>query len=129
MEQAVRVEGKSLAVIRKESTHEQTVIVVSEMIIGLNEYLNIQRTMNETQILDTANLILEHYYYMKLHEIQYVLNQAKAGRFGQLYESIDGLKIMGWFNKYAEERMNHFETESIRTHEQTKETRNYKPKF
>lgn len=109
MEQAIKAEGSSLALIRKDHDHETVKKLIMKEIVKMNGFINASRKMNLEQMEMTADLIIREYYYLKLHEIQYVFEQAMCGRYGKLYESLDGFKIMEWINGYDKVRTETFE--------------------
>ena len=109
MEQALEADGSSLALIRKDHNHETVKELVMNEMVKLNNFVNASRKMSLEQMEMTADLIIREYYYLKLHEVQYVFEQAMCGRYGKLYESLDGFKIMEWINTYDKVRTVNFE--------------------
>ena len=69
--------------------------------------------MTPKQIKETAKYIYEEYYYFKLDDIYLIFTRIKKGEFGELFESLDGSKILKFFKMYANERANIYENESI----------------
>jgi len=61
------------------------------------------------QIQETSRLILSNFYNLTIPEIYLVINNAKMGFYGKLYDRIDGSIILSWFNSYFEERCNTYE--------------------
>lgn len=100
----------SLAVINKENGRKAVINYISEWIIEFNEFVNIKNKMTIGQVKITAHDIYDSYHYMKLSDINLIFKNARKGIYGQLYESIDGVKILGWFEQYAKERFEHFES-------------------
>jgi len=81
-----------------------TISYVNEWIISLNEFINIQRKMSPEQIEITSIYIINDFYYLKIPDIYFIFSEAKKGRYGEFYESLDGAKIISWFDKYVEQR-------------------------
>ncbi len=71
----------------------------------------------------TAELILEEYHYMKLAEITLVFRNAMKGKYGKIYETLDGFKIMEWFLEYGQDRFLYFWDNELKKHDNTKEIR------
>lgn len=71
--------------------------------MDLQNFLNVPRTMNEFQIRETARLIMQRYNYMKIADCKHLFDQIKTGQI-KLYEGLDGSKILGVFEAWAEER-------------------------
>jgi len=77
--------------------------IIAEMLIELNEFSNISRRMTEAQIIETVKMLLSKYPNLSLQEYQVFFNKIKSGYFGQLYESLDGIKIMVFMKEYYRE--------------------------
>jgi len=102
---AVNDECDSLAIIRKKVGKNISLNIIKIWIINLNDFLNISRKMNPEQINQTAELIYDEFYYFKVSDIALLMKRIKTGHYGQFYESIDGMKLMDMFFKYAQERI------------------------
>lgn len=92
--------------------------VLKLMVAKTARAFNIARNIEPIQVVDTVETIQQEFYYLKLSEVFYVLKQAKMGYFGKTYERIDEPTIIGWFQSYAEERMQMAESESLQKHDQ-----------
>lgn len=103
---AINDKSDSLAAIRKKVGKNISLSIIKIWIIKLNDYLNISRKMNPAQIEETADLIYDEFYYLKISDISLLMKRIKTGHYGQFYESIDGMKLMDMFYKYAQERIN-----------------------
>ena len=95
----------SLATIRKKVGKNISLNILRVWIVNLNDYLNISRKMNPAQIEETVDLIYDEFYYFKISDIALLMKRIKTGYYGQFYESIDGMKLMDMFYKYAQERV------------------------
>ncbi len=89
-------------VIIADQTNKGT---VAEMLLDLNEFSNVSRKMNEPQIVETVNMLYQEYPRLSLQEYQVFFNKIKNGYFGQLYESLDGIKIMAFMKEYYTEML------------------------
>lgn len=94
-----------LALIRKTYSEDFIIAYIALWIDNLNDFVNAARRMSETQMEETAIILFQEYYYLNLADINLVFRRIKKGEFGQLFAELDGLKILGWFEKYAQERM------------------------
>lgn len=117
---AYKAQTASLATMGKTYGRQYTIDYIAIWIVNLNEYMNILRHMNEEQIIETAWLILDQYYNLTVADIALVFKKAKTGELGTLYESLDGLKILTWFERYASERAECVYNENTREHYKTK---------
>lgn len=95
----------TLASIRREYSEDFQIAYVSVWIVNLNDFVNALRKMSPEQIEETATIIVQEYPYMNLADINLVFRKIKKGEFGQLYAEIDGMKVLSWFEQYAQERM------------------------
>jgi len=60
--------------------------------------------MSPEQIEETATIIVQEYPYLNLADINLVFRKIKKGEFGQLFAEIDGMKVLSWFEQYAQQR-------------------------
>ena len=61
--------------------------------------------MNENQLAQTINLLVEDFYYLNIEDFKLCFNNAKKGRYGKIYDRIDGMIIYEWVRMYAEDRV------------------------
>ena len=90
--EAVRLANVQLAENNKE--------LLIEMLIELNQFTNVSRKMNKEQIAETVKMLFEEYPRVSLQEYAIFFNRIKGGQFGQLYESLDGIKIMAFMKEF-----------------------------
>ena len=95
----------TLGSIKKQYSEDFLIAYIAVWIVNLNDFVNASQKMNPAQIEETATLIFQDYYYLNLADINLMFKRIKKGEFGQLFSSIDGMKILSWFEKYAGERM------------------------
>jgi len=119
----IKSETDSLAIIRKEQGEKKLIDIVMSWIIDLNDFINVSRKMNAAQVNQTAIMIMNDFYYMNIADINLVFTRAKKGYFGELYQSLDGLKIYSWFDQYATERAQTAFDDNINEHSKVKERR------
>ena len=117
---ACQDQSDALSVIKKKVGEEVSLAIIKVWIINLNDYLNISRKMNPAQIDETANLIMEEFFYLKTSDIALIFKRIKTGYYGGFYESIDGMKILDMMHQYAEERINMHMNENDRQHRNNK---------
>jgi len=97
-----------------------TISYINEWIVSLNEFINIQRKMSPEQIEATSGYIMNDFYYLKIADIYFVFSEAKKSRYGEFYESLDGAKIISWFDKYVEQRVEFVFEKGMREHDRLK---------
>lgn len=96
-----------------------------EAVSDLVMFFNVGKSMNEQQLVQVVKLIAEKYYYLRPSELKYCFNQSKMGRYGKLYDRIDGGIIFDWLDKYLIERDEELYNANVRLQKETlKETSN-----
>ena len=120
----IKSDNSALVLIKNEQGPDKVIDIIMSWIIDLNDFLNLSRKMNPPQVRQTAVMILNDFYYLNIADINLVFTRAKKGYFGELYQSIDGMKIYSWFDKYAIERAQTAFDEQLNEHSKIKERRN-----
>lgn len=100
----VRKSTPTLVTMKMDLGFEKASSYIELLILKLNEFFNLKSSMTKPQIQETASLILEEYYYLTFTEVMFVIKEGKLGHYGELYNSIDGGKILKWFKEYSEQR-------------------------
>ena len=103
----------SLGYICRTLQNEQLALALVKLhIIDLLDFINPSRSMSIEQVEQTAELLISDYSYLKIADLLLVFKKAKKGEFGQLYEGIDGMKILQWFNQIWDARLEAAEQQS-----------------
>ena len=110
----------SLAYLKNKINELTTITLIKLHLVELNDYLNLARGLTNAQIDLTAEMILDEFPLIKIADLIYIFKQAKMGKFGVLYESLDGSKILSWFRQVWDERLDAAEYESEQSHERAK---------
>lgn len=76
------------------------VILLSEVV----DFFNASNTMNDSQVAITTDLIIEEYPYFKIDDLKLCFRNAMKGRYGEIYNRLDGSVIMNWLKQYNQER-------------------------
>lgn len=94
-----------MAVIKKaygeQSLHAILVIILNDVI----KFFSAGKTMGQEQIVSTIKLIVEDFYYFNIEDFKLCFNNAKKGKYGKIYDRIDGNIICEWLNQYSTERV------------------------
>lgn len=104
IEQAIDISYPQLSKLKKEAGDIVVKTVLIEALSDLVMFFNVGKTMNPQQIVQTVDLILENYWYLRISEFKYCFNRAKIGTYGKLYDRIDGAIILEWLDLYLNER-------------------------
>lgn len=78
--------------------------------------------MNDLQLAETAKLLLQEYYFLKIEDLRICFDRMKLGHYGQTYDRIDGNVILGALKVYTEERINVAENLTLESHKELKES-------
>ena len=106
----------ALATVQKEVGLTKTRAVVAYLIAETLEFFNSGNDMNDRQVAMTVDLIIEEYPYMQPDDLKLCFRGAMKGRYGKLYNRIDGQIIMGWLREYNRERCTAADRHSYNEH-------------
>lgn len=120
IEQAIDLSYPQLSKIKKDAGEVVVKTVLVEALSDLVMFFNVGKTMNAPQIVQTVELVLEQYWYLRLSEFKYCFTQAMTGAYGKVYDRIDGAIIFEWIEKYLEERMGEIVEKQTQQHEENK---------
>ena len=104
IQEALNPNSKQLSKIKLDNGENAAKLILIEAITDVVMFFNVGKTMNEQQLIQTVDLILQNYWYLRISEFKYLFNKAKIGAYGKLYDRIDGSIIFEWIDKYLEER-------------------------
>lgn len=123
MEDCLKSPNKQLSGIRKLfGQHGDFVIhaFLNVVIADLVSFFNLGKNMNDQQIKQTSQLIISEYWFLKPEDFKLCFNQAKKGRYGKVFDRIDGMVIMEWLNQYCLERTEVADEMNFQKHDQIK---------
>ena len=85
-----------------------TIQLISVALKLANEQMNMSRPMNNSQILDLAEMIVDESEQdnLSFEDVLLFLQKLTRGEYGSFYESMDIPKFFTFFNKYRDERWN-----------------------
>jgi len=91
-----------------------------KMFVELNQFVNVKNKMNQAQIIETISLLFEEYPRLSLQEYAIFFRKIKTGYYGQLYESLDGIKIMAFMKDFYHEVRKEYNDFKEENHRQIK---------
>lgn len=116
VKQIIESDTPSFALINRiEGDDRLSVAYLVKLINEVVEHFNIGKTMNDMQVMNTAKFILAEYGQYKLDDFIFCFDRAKKGKYGIVYDRIDGHVLFEWIEKYLHERFE--EVENIRINE------------
>lgn len=89
-----------LCKINEEATRDEICLLLVET----NKFFSVKNGLNEDIVYDVADLILAEYKNFTMYDLGLCFKMAKLGRFGKVYERLDGGIIMDWIYQYAKQR-------------------------
>lgn len=94
----------ALGMIAKELGENQARAVVVILLSEIVDFFNSSNTMNDSQVATTTDLIIEEYPYFKIDDLKLAFRNGIKGKYGEIYNRLDGSVIMGWLKQYNRER-------------------------
>ena len=117
IEIVIEAKSPTLAQFKRIKGEEFTEGLIVLWLMYLNSMLNLKKLLTGDQMdLIAANVVAD-YASLKISDITYIFKKVINGEFGELYESLTVPKVMTWFKKHTEERMDVAEQMSIREHQ------------
>lgn len=119
-EDAIKSPSPPLATIKAELGEQQLLAILTLIIADAVEFFNIGKSMTGEQIVSTAKLIAKDYYYLKPEDFKLCFENAKRGKYGKLFDRLDGMIIMEWLENYSGSRANKAEEINLEKHNEGK---------
>lgn len=82
--------------------------VIEAYLINLCESLNVHR-LTEYQVEELTELIYEEAFYLKIIELHEFFKRVRKAKYGELYGSIDTVKLMTDLNLFLSDRTKEYE--------------------
>jgi hypothetical protein len=105
----------SLGAYKRAAGEESAKAVMVLILSDLVDFFNVGNSMNASQVMNTAELVLDAYGYLKIDDFKLCFDQAKRGAYGPVYR-MDGNVILSWIRQYANDRMNAADEASYAQH-------------
>ena len=93
------IKVQTMALINKENP-QQLRKEMALLILDLHAFFSVKNGMNKDMIEDTVELILSEYSNLTVYDLALCFREVKVGRYGKIYDRIDGGLIMEWLRKY-----------------------------
>lgn len=82
---------------------------ITGAIIMAGEYFNVKDGISEAQAVQTASLFIGQFPMETFEDLILCLKNAKLGKYGKVYNRLDGQIIFEWFRLYLDEKYERFE--------------------
>ncbi len=85
----------------------KTVALIKLHLVNLNKMCDVRRPLTEAQIDVIADTMITDSLLaqMSMLDFMVVMRRAITGYYGEMFESLTPPKVLGWLNKYMDERM------------------------
>ena len=110
----------SLALLKRNIGEDSVQAYIEMWIINLLCFVNIGKSMSDTQVFETSSFIIYEYSSMNISDVNLVFKMGKMGKFGKIYDRIDGQIIISWFEEYFKSRCSDAANRSINEAQQHK---------
>ena len=94
------------------------VSVLVELLGNLARFFSVGKTVDSLQLIETAKLILQEFYFLKIADLKLFFDRLKTGYYGAMFDRLDGNVIMVHLRTYCNERSSTAETLSLEKHKQ-----------
>ncbi len=99
--------------------------VVAIEIESLVRFVNVGKTMNAEQQIETAKTIVFNYPFLSLPDFKLFFQRLKTGVYGKMYDRLDGQVILEALARYSDERMGVAGEMTANQHYRAKKTGGY----
>jgi len=128
IQQAVSLSTPSIGSVNRDYGVKKTMAYIKLWILDLCQSVNLKRSLTESQIDEIALLIVTEFNNITLADAYLVFKNAKMGKYGSFYESLDCPKVLTWFTEYLDERMSLAMNNTLTAHNEHKsESRRQEP--
>lgn len=103
------VQAISLKTAIAQTNEELIVSGLFNLILRTSAFFNLGKAMTEDQAIETAYLLLDKYPHESFEDFVIMFRNAKIGKYGELYNRLDGQIIFKWMGEYLEEKAAHRE--------------------
>ena len=94
----------SLVSIGKKFGDDFILAYIEGWIVNLREFVNVGKKMTDSQCQETAIYILDEYFNLSIADINLIFKNAKTGKYGPMYDHLDGQMILSWFDQHFNDR-------------------------
>lgn len=79
--------------------------MVQALLVNMQEGLNIDKPMTIAQLDECAEEIVRQYPHFKIQDIHVFCNGCKFGRYGKVYNRLNGQILFEWLAEFDQERI------------------------
>lgn len=101
IERSFSGDAPTIASLRNAYPTEQVRVWILAQLENLNIYAGTKNKMNPDQMMMLSDVIMTEYFYLKASELLLFFYQFKAGKYGELYGSVDPLRVSSALIEFA----------------------------
>lgn len=101
IERSFSGDAPTIASLRSAYSTEQVRVWILAQLENLNAYAGTKNKMNPDQMMMLSDIIMVEYFYFKASELLLFFYQFKTGKYGELYGSVDPLRISSALIEFA----------------------------
>lgn len=116
VDDVLKSQSPALVTMKAELGEQKMLAILTLFITDVVKFFNVGKGMNPEQIVQTAKMVAKDYYFLKPEDFKLCFDNAKRGKYGTIYDRMDGVIIFGWLDNYVNGRMNHAEQRSEEKH-------------
>ena len=116
--EAIKSDLPALATIKKEKGEAVAIAALVQIIGEAVDFFSVGKSMDDNQLGETAKLLLQEFYYLKIADLKLFFDRLKTGFYGGLYDRLDGNVIMVHLRNYCAERITTAENLSLGQHKE-----------
>lgn len=94
----------TIGALKTAYSENQVRVWVLAQLENLNSFSGAKNKMNPQQMMMLSDIILTDYFYLKASELLLFFHQFKSGKYGELYGSVDPLRVSNALLEFAEYR-------------------------
>jgi hypothetical protein len=98
------IQGTPIRNLVRELGDTTLLVALSGMILHTAGFFNLGRTMNDDQAIDTASMLIDQYPFETIEDFTLMFREAKKGKYGEMFNRLDGQIIFRWMGLYLEEK-------------------------
>lgn len=83
-------------------------------------FLNLGKTMNGNQVVQTVELILDQYAHLNLLDFKLFFKKLKLGDYGKFYDRVDGSVVLDNLMYYSEDKLSQIRFNNDNSHAKNK---------
>jgi hypothetical protein len=95
----------ALATLGKYQSEALAIGILCKLIGDTCDFFNVGGNMTDIQIQQTAIMIIDSYHWFNIYDFTLCFKNAKVGKYGKLYDRLDGAVILQWLEAYNQERL------------------------